>query len=202
MNQSSPAIGVEAVALARDGDSRADLAQLARLHEPDTVEQPQSVLRPAHERRQRAGIRPWRLATGAARAADHDGEAPEPSRAGALEERERVLLVACEECRGPPCERGPDGLLESWLHLQRREREPLALGGERAGRGRHAFAFGERALECREPLLRRARALCEVVALGSRRARNGACLVRTLLELGRAGRTASRVHPGDIVLGT
>ena len=49
-------------------------------------------------------------------------------------------------------ERRGDRALAARLDVEQRQREPLALLGERARRGRQAFALGERALERCKPL--------------------------------------------------
>jgi len=82
-----------------------------------------------------------------------------------------LLGAAREKRRGPPRESRRDGLLESGLDLERRERQPLAFRRQRTRRRRDALPLRERSLEPSEPLPGRAGALGEIVAL----CRSGTC---------------------------
>ena len=195
-----PAGRVDPLAVEGHGHARPDCPEAARLDEPHALEQPDGLLRAAHDRGERSRIGDGRRTARTAHPTDDDRKASEPRRAGPLEKRERMTCVVREERRGPPCERSGDGLLVAGLDLQRRQREPFPFGREGACRGCDALALGERSLERCEALPGRARALGKVVPLGRRRPREGAILVRALLELGRAGRSAPRVGPRRLVL--
>ena len=193
------AVGVVALAVRRDRDAGRDLPQLGALHEPDAVEQPHRVVRPGDELRQgtRTGDRGGGV-TAALRRDDH-GEVAEPARTGALDEGERVLTVGGEERRRAPGERRRDRLLVPGCHLERGERQALALVGQRPRGGRDSLALLERALQRGEPLAGRAGALGEIVTLSRRRARLDARVVGLPLELCRIGGARACVRAGRLV---
>ncbi len=60
-------VGVDPFALAGDGDTRSNVAQPARLDEPDSLDQPHGVIRAVDERGQRACLGDGRRAADATR---------------------------------------------------------------------------------------------------------------------------------------
>src|SRR5919201_1240051 len=62
--------------------------------------------------------------------------------------------------------RSPPGFARTRLDLEQRQREPLALLGKSARRGRESFELGERVLERGEALPRQARLLAQRLAPG------------------------------------
>ncbi len=131
---------------------------------------------------------------------EDDREAAEPAGPRAFEQREPVVGVGRQQGGGAPGECRRDGLLEARLDLERRDREPLSRSRQHAGGGGDAFPVCERPLERGEPLPRRARTLDEVVALAGGRAGDRAGIVRALLQLDRARRTAPGARAGGGVL--
>ena len=193
------AVGVVADAFRGDRDARLELVELRALDEPDSVEQADGVLGTGDERGERAGADDGRGDVLRARRRDDDGEVAETARPRSVDQVEGVALVAREQRRRAPRERGGDGRLVPGLHLEGRERESLAFLRERARRGGDALTLGQRALERREPLAGSSCPLGDVVAL----ARCSSCLepsgVGTSFELGRIRSAAPRVGACGLV---
>ena len=124
--------------------------------------------------------------------ARHDREAAEPRGACALEQRKRGRGVRRDDCRraGPQC-RG-HGTLVAGRNVELRERDALALFGERARSRRKSFALGERALERGEPRARERERLCELVALLRRRRRARSRIGGGAPQLGAVGQRLLR----------
>ena len=80
------------------------------------------------------------------------GEAAEPCRTGALQEREPHGRVVRDDGRRPRPERGRDGPLGACRHVERRERETRPVLGERPRSRRQALLLGERLLESADAL--------------------------------------------------
>ena len=87
-------------------------------------------------------------------ASDEDDEISEARRARAFDERERRARVGREQRRRAPSQRRGDRALAALGHVDHRQREPLALFGQRTRGGRKPFALGERSLERGEPFAR------------------------------------------------
>ena len=158
-------VGVVAHAVRGDRDALLDLEELRALDEPDSVEEAHRVVGSGDDRDERACAGDGSGDVPSARGGDDDGEVAETTCSCPFDQVERVPVVGGEQRRGAPRERRCDGRLVAGLYLEGREREPLAFLGERARGGRDALPLGQRVLERREPLARRARPLGQVVPL-------------------------------------
>ena len=107
--------------------------------------------------------------------------------------------VRGQERRRSPGERGSDGLLETRLDLELRERQQLPPPQAR-GQQDEPFALVERPLERGEPVASGTGALRHIVALDRRRAGSGPRIVCASFELGRAGSAAASVRTWRPVL--
>ena len=136
-------------------------------------------------------------------ATDEHDERAEPGLACPVEQLEPAGRVVGHDRGCEPAERGGDRTLVAGLDVERREREPLALLCERAGRGRQALALGERLLQRGEALRRERRPRLQVVPLAHRGAGRGVGVVGGTAELGEQGLrvapTARRRVPAEVV---
>ena len=137
--------------------------------------------------RSRSGRRPGSGAASTARCrpVDDNREGAELLPARPFEQLEGTGGILREHGGRTPGKRRRDRALEPGLDLERGERDLLPVRAEGAGSGWDPLTALERALEGSEALACSARPLGDVVALGGRRTRMGACLVRDLLELER-----------------
>src|SRR5215831_3348506 len=163
------AVGVVAVALARDEDSVLRAREVCGLREPDVRKQlghpfaARRCVNPTRERLCPGERRPpgmlWRL-----RRQQHR-QVAETARAHALDEGERTGDVR-GDCRGrAACQCRGHRSLVARLDLERGQRQLLPLLGERPRCWRQAFQLCERVLQRREPLARQARLLPQALAL-------------------------------------
>src|SRR5215831_11654282 len=163
------AVGVVAVALARDEDSVLRAREVCGLREPDVRKQlghpfaARPCMNPTRERLCPGERRPpgmlWRL-----RRQQHR-QVAETARAHALDEGERTGDVR-GDCRGrAACQCRGHRSLVARLDLERGQRQLLPLLGERPRCWRQAFQLCERVLQRREPLARQARLLPQALAL-------------------------------------
>ena len=99
--------------------------------------------------------------------ADEDDEAAEARVARPLEELEGAGRIVADDGGGASAQRRGDGPLAARLDLEQRERDPLALLGQRAGGRRQSLALGESAIEGAQAFLQEPDLLGERLSLGA-----------------------------------
>ena len=99
--------------------------------------------------------------------ADEDDEAAEARVARPLEELEGAGRIVADDGGGASAQRRSDGSLAARLDLEQRERDPLALLGQRAGGRRQSLALGESAIEGAQTFLQEPDLLGERLSLGA-----------------------------------